>query len=148
MSVLVVNGPNLNTLGQREPAIYGSATLEQVEAGMRGHAGTIGLTLEFFQSNSEGAILDCIQQQGALAQGVVINPGALAHTSVALRDALSALSVPIVEVHISNVHAREPFRHHSHISSVVTGQIVGLGTHGYLLALDYLAKAIDLGGKQ
>ena len=148
MSVLVVNGPNLNTLGQREPEVYGSATLEQVEAGMRSHAGTIGLTLEFFQSNSEGAILDCIQQQGARAQAVVINPGALAHTSVALRDALSALSVPIVEVHISNVHAREPFRHHSHISSVVTGQIVGLGTHGYLLALDYLAKAIDLGGKQ
>ena len=146
MSVLVVNGPNLNMLGQREPEIYGSTTLEQVEARMRHHAETIGLTLDFFQSNSEGAILDCIQQRGPGSQGMVINPGALAHTSVPLRDALSALRVPIVEVHISNVYAREPFRHHSYVSSVATGQIVGLGTHGYLLALAYLAEAADLGG--
>ena len=146
MSVLVINGPNLNTLGQREPEIYGPTTLEQVEARMRAYGKALGLTLEFFQSNSEGAILDCIQQQGASAQAIVINPGALAHTSVALRDSLSALSVPIVEVHISNVHAREPFRHHSYIASVVTGQVVGLGTHGYLLALGYLAEAANLGG--
>lgn len=146
MSVLVINGPNLNMLGQREPDTYGTTTLEEIEARMRHYGESMGLTLEFFQSNHEGAIVDCIQEKGSASQGIVINPGALAHTSIALRDALSALAVPVVEVHISNVHARERFRHHSYISSVSTGQIVGLGTHGYLLALDYLAESVNSGG--
>ena len=148
MSVLVINGPNLNTLGRREPEIYGTTTLEEIEARMRHYGESKGLTLDFFQANHEGAIIDCIQAKGATSQGVIINPGALAHTSIALRDALSALTVPVIEVHISNVHARERFRHHSYVSAVSTGQIVGLGTHGYLLALDYLAESTNSGGGQ
>ena len=145
MSILVINGPNLNTLGQREPEIYGTETLADIEKSMREYAERMGISLDFFQSNGEGAIIDYIQANVAGATGVVINPGAFGHTSVALRDCLSGLTVPVVEVHISNIYAREEFRHHSVIAPVVSGQISGLGWHGYLLALDYLAEKANRG---
>ncbi|MCE2469988.1 MAG: type II 3-dehydroquinate dehydratase [Dehalococcoidia bacterium] len=146
MSVLVINGPNLNTLGQREPDIYGRETLADVEARMRQYGDAVGLVLDFFQSNHEGAIIDCLQAKAPESQGVIINPGALAHTSIALRDAVAALSVPVVEVHISNVHARERFRRRSYLAGVATGQVVGLGTQGYVLAMDYLIHRANQGG--
>lgn len=145
MSILVINGPNLNTLGTREPEIYGKTTLTEIEDSMRQYGEIRGLTLEFFQSNHEGSIVDVIQEKGASSQAIIINPGALTHTSVALRDALSQVLSPVIEVHISNVHAREEFRRLSYISGVSTGQIVGLGTQGYLLALDYLADLFEKG---
>ena len=145
MSILVINGPNLNTLGEREPETYGTKTLADIETSMREYAERMGLSLDFFQSNGEGAIIDYIQANVGGATGVVINPGAFGHTSVALRDCLSAVTVPVVEVHISNIYAREEFRHHSVIAPVVSGQISGLGWHGYLLALDYLAERANRG---
>jgi 3-dehydroquinate dehydratase II len=139
MSILVINGPNLNMLGQREPDIYGRITLADIEAKVRAHARKLGMAVEFFQSNSEGAILDFIQQNQQHATGLIINGGALTHTSIALRDCLAAVRVPKVEVHISNIHAREEFRQTSITGAVVNGVITGLGWHGYILALDYLA---------
>ena len=138
MSILVINGPNLNTLGEREPQVYGTATLDNVERSLSEHATRLGVAVEFFQSNSEGAIIDHIQQRLATASGIIINPGGLTHTSVSLRDCLAGISVPVVEVHISNIYAREEFRQHSLLAPVVRGQIAGLGPHGYRLALDYL----------
>ncbi|WP_321495507.1 type II 3-dehydroquinate dehydratase [uncultured Desulfobacter sp.] len=135
----VINGPNLNMLGKREPDIYGALTLDQINADLNARADALGLVLDFFQSNHEGAILDYIHaafEQGPA--GVIINPGALTHTSVALRDALSMLSCPIAEVHLSNIHKREPFRHTSMIAGIATGQITGFGHYGYRMALDYL----------
>lgn len=145
MSILVVNGPNLNTLGQREPDVYGTQTLADIEASIREYAGTRGMTVECFQSNSEGAIIDFIQENAPNATGLIINPGGLTHTSVSLRDSLAALSIPVVEVHISNIYAREEFRQTSLTAPVVHGQITGLGAQGYLLALDYLASRADQG---
>lgn len=145
MSVLVINGPNLNMLGTREPEIYGATTLPDVEGRLRQYGETMGVVLDFFQSNSEAEIIDCIQTKGPESQGLIINAGGLSHTSVALRDAVATLSIPVIEVHISNVYARERFRHRSYLSGVATGIIVGLGTHGYLLALDYLAE-VGIGG--
>ncbi len=143
MDVLLINGPNLNLLGTREPDVYGRTTLADVEAGLRAQAKHLGLALECFQGNDEGGIVDRIQ--AAKRQGcryVIINAGAYTHTSIAIRDAFEAVSVPFVEVHISNVHAREQFRHHSYLSPIAAGVIVGCGVKGYSLALDLVADRL------
>jgi 3-dehydroquinate dehydratase-2 len=145
VSILVINGPNLNTLGQREAEVYGNTTLEEIERSVREYADRVGMTVEFFQSNSEGAIIDFIQEKQAKATGIIINPGGLTHTSVSLRDSLATLSMPVIEVHISNIYAREEFRHKSLLAPVVRGQITGLGWHGYLLAMDYLLGEANRG---
>ena len=137
--ILLVNGPNLNLLGTREPGIYGSDTLEDVFDRASAVARELGLDLRAFQSNHEGALIDVIHEARTDCDAIVINPGAFTHTSVALRDALTGVSLPFAEVHISNVHQREEFRHHSVISAVATGVIAGLGIEGYRLALRYLA---------
>lgn len=141
-TILVLNGPNLNLLGMREPGHYGSTTLPEIVNGLRDLADSLspGLHLEHLQSNHEGVLVDAVQQIGPTAIGIVINPGALTHTSIALRDAFSAVGTPTVEVHISNIHARESFRHHSYIAPVVIGQIAGLGPEGYRLALRFLIE--------
>lgn len=139
----VINGPNLNMLGKREPEIYGALTLEQINGELKARADALGLSLDFFQSNHEGEILDYIHaafEQGPA--GVIINPGALTHTSVALRDAMSMLSCPIVEVHLSNIHKRETFRHTSMIAGIATGQLTGFGHYGYHMALDFLHSLV------
>jgi 3-dehydroquinate dehydratase-2 len=144
MSILIVNGPNLNTLGTREPEIYGSTTLAEVDAALVAQGRAAGVAVETFQSNHEGEIVDRVQR--AAAEGVrfvVINPGAFTHTSLAIRDAFAAVSLPFVEVHISNVHAREEFRHHSYLSGQAVGVVVGLGVDGYRYALDFAIKAIQ-----
>ena len=143
MSILVINGPNLNILGQREPATYGSTTLAEIEDQLRERSSKLGVALDFFQSNTEGAIIDYVQANAGSSSGIIINAGGLTHTSVALRDCLAAVAVPVVEVHISNIYAREEFRHTSLTAPVVRGSIVGLGWQGYLLALDYLAAEGD-----
>ena len=148
MKVLLLNGPNLNLLGTREPAIYGATTLADVEAMCRSEGAVLGLEVAAFQSNHEGALVDRIH--AARDEGVrfvVINPGALTHTSVALRDALTGVAIPFIEVHISNVHKREAFRHHSYLSDVAEGVIVGLGTIGYRLALQAAAAKLQRGDK-
>lgn len=146
MNIVVINGPNLNTLGQREPEVYGTTTLAEIESSMRSYAERTGVSLDFFQSNSEGAIIDRIQACDGNVAGIIINAGAFSHTSIAIRDALAALRAPIVEVHISNVYRREHFRHVSLLAPVVTGQITGLGWHGYILAIDYLTNRHSGGG--
>ncbi|WP_286884414.1 type II 3-dehydroquinate dehydratase [Aneurinibacillus sp. UBA3580] len=138
-SVLVINGPNLNMLGKREPGIYGSETLADVEERIARRAGDLGVAVEFFQSNHEGAIIDRIHHAFGLCDGIVINPGAFTHYSYAIRDALSSVQIPFVEIHISNIHAREAFRKESVLAPLAIGQISGLGTYGYELALDALA---------
>jgi 3-dehydroquinate dehydratase-2 len=142
-SVLVLNGPNLNLLGTRKPEVYGSTTLADVEEMCRQEAGKLGLEVVFRQSNHEGQLIDWIHEFGAEVKagnsiGAVYNPGAHTHTSVALHDAIEGASLPVIEVHISNVHAREEFRHHSYISPVARGIIVGFGVTGYLLAIQGL----------
>lgn len=137
--VLVLNGPNLNRLGLREPEVYGTETLADVEAGLRDEFP--GLALRFAQHNGEGALIDAVHAAGADGTaGVVLNPGGYAHTSVALRDAVASVAVPVVEVHVSNVYAREPFRHTSLLSAVCAGVVTGFGTAGYGLAVRYLAE--------
>lgn len=134
--LLLLNGPNLNLLGTREPGIYGAQTLADIESGLSREAQQLGHRLSCFQSNQEGALVDRIHQ--ARLEGVdfiLINAGAFTHTSIALRDALAGVAIPFIEVHISNVYARETFRHHSHLSAIAVGCIVGLGTLGYRLAL-------------
>jgi 3-dehydroquinate dehydratase-2 len=141
--VLVLNGPNLDLLGTREPAVYGTDTLADVEALCRGTAAELGLGVDFRQSNSEGALIDAVHEARTSRAAVVINAGGYSHTSIALMDALSACEVPIVEVHISNVHRREPFRAHSYVSRVADGVVVGCGTHGYALALRHVALLLS-----
>ena len=140
--ILIMNGPNLNLLGTRQPEVYGRTTLSDVEDMCRSEAQTLGVTVSFFQSNSEGALLDALHGARGHQDGVILNAGAYTHTSVALRDAISGIELPVVELHISNVHAREPFRHHSMISAVVLGQIAGFGVNGYRVALRALAAHI------
>jgi 3-dehydroquinate dehydratase-2 len=141
IKLLLLNGPNLNLLGTREPAVYGSTTLADVESAAVAQAAAAGATIDCFQSNHEGALIDRIhaaKHDGVTA--IVINPGGLTHTSVALRDAFAAVGIPFVEVHISNVLQREAFRHHSYLSSIALGTICGLGTAGYSYAIDFALK--------
>jgi 3-dehydroquinate dehydratase-2 len=141
-TVFVLNGPNLNLLGQRQPEIYGAETLADVEAACRAAAEAAGLGLNFRQSNHEGVQVDWIHEARGSAAGIVINPGAYTHTSVAILDALNAYDGPVIEVHISNVHRREAFRQHSYVSLRADGVIAGCGTEGYLLALRRLATLL------
>jgi 3-dehydroquinate dehydratase-2 len=140
--IFVLNGPNLNMLGKREPGIYGARTLGDIEADCKAAGKTLGLAVDFRQTNIEGVLVDWIQEAGDRADGVVINPGAYTHTSVAIQDAIRAAGKPVVEVHLSNIFAREAFRHHSYVSPVAAGVICGLGPHGYVLALEALAGLI------
>jgi 3-dehydroquinate dehydratase II len=149
-TVLVLNGPNLNLLGTRKPEVYGNTTLADVEEMCRQEAGKLGLEVEFRQSNHEGQIIDWIHEDGAKVKdgsciGAVYNPGAHTHTSAAIRDAIEGASLPVIETHISNVHAREEWRHHSFISPVAAGIIVGFGVNGYLLALQGLHRISQAG---
>ena len=137
--ILVVNGPNLNLLGKREPEIYGDRTLEDLNGKLVELAGELGIELEFFQSNSEGAVIDFVQEKGLEAAGLIINPGALSHYSYALRDAIAAVGVDTVEVHLSNIYSREEFRQQSVIAPVCCGHVVGFGFYGYAMALSYFA---------
>lgn len=145
MIVFVLNGPNLNLLGKREPEVYGTATLDDLKRAVEAKAKALGLTPDFRQTNHEGALVDWIQEAGATAVGLILNPGAYTHTSVAIHDALKAIAIPKIEVHLSNIHAREAFRRHSYVSPAATGVICGLGAHGYLAALDALKGLIDKG---
>jgi len=140
--VLVIHGPNLNLLGTREPEIYGKTTLDEINSGLEKLGNRLGLAVETFQSNHEGAIVDKIQQAVSVQKGLIINPAAYTHTSIAIRDALVMLDIPIIEIHISNIYKREPFRHQTLIGGVVTAQIKGFGAQGYTMALEALAKMI------
>ncbi len=141
MNVLVLNGPNLGRLGRREPDVYGTTSYDGLVGMINDEAARLGLTVSVRQSDSEGELLTWLHGAADAGDAVILNAGALTHTSIALRDACAALRAPLVEVHISNVFAREDFRHHSYLSAVATGVIVGLGVQGYLLALRYLADA-------
>ena len=141
-TVLVIHGPNLNMLGRREPEKYGTATLDEINQAMTAHGKKMDINIETFQSNHEGAIVEKIQACNDTCAGVIINPAAYTHTSIAIRDALLLLSVPIVEIHLSNIYKREAFRHKSLISDVATGQIAGFGMRGYLLAIDAISDLI------
>lgn len=145
MNVLVLNGPNINLLGSREKSIYGSLTLDEIQKSILEKATDFGVKLEFYQSNHEGLLIDRIHQ--ALQDGVsgiLCNPGAYTHTSIALRDAFLGTQIPFIEIHLSNVHARESFRHHSYFSDIAIGQIVGFGGQGYLLGLEAIIRYINL----
>jgi 3-dehydroquinate dehydratase-2 len=141
-TLLILNGPNLNLLGTREPGVYGSNTLDDVEKLCASAAGAHGWAVDCRQSNHEGELVTAIQEAAGTADGIVINAAAYTHTSVALRDAISAVGLPTVEVHISNVHRREEFRHHSYLSGVVDAVIVGAGVDGYRLAIDHLVRKL------
>ena len=141
--ILVVHGPNLNMLGKREPEHYGSRTLEEIDASLHAKAAELGLEISTFQSNHEGEIVESIQTGVGRVQGLIINPAAFTHTSVAIRDAVLILDVPTIEVHLSNIHKRESFRRRSFIADIATAQISGLGASGYLYALEALAQLID-----
>jgi 3-dehydroquinate dehydratase-2 len=139
--LLLLNGPNLNLLGTREPEVYGNATLADIENAATAQAAAAGATISCFQSNHEGALIDAIHAaRSDGVEAIIINPGGLTHTSVALRDALAGVAIPFVEVHISNVHQREAFRHHSFLSAIAQGTICGLGIDGYRFAIDFALK--------
>ncbi|KAJ5112691.1 dehydroquinase class II [Penicillium argentinense] len=142
MSILLINGPNLNLLGTREPHLYGSITLQDVETNAKKLAASKGAKLESFQSNHEGAIVDRIHQARGNVDAILINAGALTHTSVAVRDALLGVSIPFVEIHITNVHRRESFRHHSYLSDKAIAVVVGLGVYGYEVGLEFAVREL------
>ncbi|MCS7206674.1 MAG: type II 3-dehydroquinate dehydratase [Dehalococcoidia bacterium] len=140
--ILVINGPNLNRLGARDPALYGTLTLQDIQERLQERAQELGVELLFFQSNAEGALVDFVQEHASRAQGIIINPGALTHYGYSLRDALADARLPIVEVHLSHIHAREEWRSKSVIAPIAVGQVSGLGWRGYLYALDFLSAHI------
>lgn len=142
-SILILNGPNLNLLGSREPDVYGTETLADIEAACAKRAKGLGLQVEFRQSNSEGEMVDWVQQAGAAHAGLVVNAGAYTHTSVALLDALLACDLPVIEVHLSNIYQRDEFRHHSYVSKAAVGVICGFGGFGYEMALQALARRLE-----
>lgn len=144
-SIIVLNGPNLNLLGTRQPEVYGAVTLDEIETACRAEAALLSVELDFYQSNHEGALVDAIHAARGRHDGIVLNAGAYTHTSIALRDAITSVGLPVIELHLSNIHAREPFRHVSHIAPVALGQICGLGAAGYPLAIR--AMAVHLGGR-
>jgi len=146
MKILFLNGPNLNLLGQREPEVYGRATLADIEAKVRERAARLGAEIDFRQSNLEGELVAWIQEAKGKFEAIVLNAAAYTHTSIALRDAISAVGVPTIEIHLSNVHAREEFRHKSLIAPVCRGQIAGFGVHSYVLALE-AASIVNAGSK-
>ncbi|HMB12782.1 MAG TPA: type II 3-dehydroquinate dehydratase [Roseovarius sp.] len=145
-SILVLNGPNLNLLGTRQPEVYGHTTLADIEAMCRAHAETHGISLTFDQSNHEGGLVDAIHAARGTHDGIILNAGAYTHTSVALMDALTSVEVPVIELHLSNVHAREEFRHVSYIARVAVGVICGFGAQGYILALDAMRGHLERKG--
>lgn len=138
--ILIMNGPNLNLLGTRQPEVYGATTLADIEAMCRDKAVALGVTVDFMQSNSEGTLVDAIHAARTAQDGIILNAGAYTHTSIALMDAVASVALPVVELHLSNIHQREEFRHQSYISKVAVGQICGFGAAGYPLALDALAN--------
>ena len=140
-TILMINGPNLNLLGTREPETYGSQTLSDVEAMCTEHANTKGMTLDSFQSNYEGAIVEAVQQSRGKYSHLIMNPGAYSHTSIAIRDAILGVEAKVYEVHISNIHERETFRHHSYISDIAQRVFIGMGIPGYIAAIDAIADA-------
>lgn len=142
-NILLINGPNLNLLGTREPRIYGSETLDTIEENLKDLAEARGARLETFQSNHEGALIDRIHAARGIVDCIIINPGGHTHTSIALADALSAVGIPAIEVHLSNIYRREAFRHTSYIAPVAVGQISGFGSHGYTLALEAALKILE-----
>ncbi|KAL2205981.1 catabolic 3-dehydroquinase [Sarocladium strictum] len=144
MHIVLINGPNLNLLGLREPHLYGSATLDDVISQAKSQAETLDIKLETFQSNHEGAIIDRIQAARGVADGIIINPAGFTHTSVAIRDALLGVDIPFVEVHVSNVHAREPWRHHSYFTDRAEAMVCGMGAYGYTAAIEFVAKHMKL----
>lgn len=143
--ILVVNGPNLNLLGKREPEMYGTQSLDELNQRLADMAKELGVEVEFFQSNSEGELIDYLHREGESADGLIINPGALTHYSYALRDAITAVEIETVEVHLSNIYSRERFRHRSVIAAVCVGHLVGFGFYGYAMALSYFADQAKVG---
>lgn len=141
--LFVVNGPNLNLLGRREPSVYGTTTLDEIDGSCRAWGAARGLEVRCFQSNHEGDLVDWVQRGGDEADGIVLNGAAYSHTSVALRDAVAAVAVPVIEVHLSNTAAREAFRHRSHLTAVAAGLVMGFGASGYILALQGLEALLD-----
>jgi 3-dehydroquinate dehydratase-2 len=143
-SILILNGPNLNLLGTRQPEVYGSTTLTDIQTMCQETVARLSLGLEFAQSNSEGALIDLLHAARSKHAGVILNAGAYTHTSIALMDAISSIELPVIELHLSNIHARETFRHKSYIAPVAIGQICGFGAHGYVLAIEALAQHLGV----
>ncbi|MEF2244841.1 MULTISPECIES: type II 3-dehydroquinate dehydratase [unclassified Paenibacillus] len=140
--IAVFNGPNLNMLGIREPGIYGSETLSSIEEMLKEHAAALDVELHFFQTNHDGAMIDAIHAAFGKLDGIIMNPGAWTHYNYAIRDALTTVNLPVIEVHLSNIHKREAFRHHSVVAPIAVGQIAGLGSYGYVLALDAMVRLL------